>query len=82
MRSSGNLRPPYCGGPDTVTATDWRAYQRAASFGYLITLDSLDTRDWAKPGVTLLSVDEEGFVLDQRDYWNDVDGRREPYPGW
>jgi DNA-binding transcriptional MerR regulator len=23
-----------------------------------------------------------GLVLDQRDYWNDVDGRREPYPGW
>jgi hypothetical protein len=33
-------------------------------------------------GVTLLSFDEDGFVLDQRDYWNDVDGRREPYPGW
>jgi SnoaL-like domain len=33
-------------------------------------------------GVTLLSFDEEGFVLDQRDYWNDVDGRRAPYPGW
>jgi nuclear transport factor 2 (NTF2) superfamily protein len=33
-------------------------------------------------GVTLLRFDDEGLVLDQRDYWNDVDGRREPYPGW
>jgi cellulose synthase/poly-beta-1,6-N-acetylglucosamine synthase-like glycosyltransferase/peptidoglycan/xylan/chitin deacetylase (PgdA/CDA1 family) len=44
------LRPPYCGGPDAVTAADWRAYQQAARDGYLIVLDSLDTRDWARPG--------------------------------
>jgi hypothetical protein len=30
-------------------------------------------------GVTLLGFDEEGLVLDHRDYWNDVDGRRERY---
>jgi cellulose synthase/poly-beta-1,6-N-acetylglucosamine synthase-like glycosyltransferase/peptidoglycan/xylan/chitin deacetylase (PgdA/CDA1 family) len=45
------LRPPYCGGPDAVTAADWRAYQQAGRDGYLIVLDSLDTRDWARPGV-------------------------------
>ncbi len=45
------LRPPYCGGPDAVTAADWRAYQQACRDGYLIVLDSLDTRDWARPGV-------------------------------
>jgi cellulose synthase/poly-beta-1,6-N-acetylglucosamine synthase-like glycosyltransferase/peptidoglycan/xylan/chitin deacetylase (PgdA/CDA1 family) len=45
------LRPPYCGGPDAVTAADWRTYQQAARDGYLIVLDSLDTRDWARPGV-------------------------------
>lgn len=33
-------------------------------------------------GVTLLGFDQDGLVLDQRDYWNDVDGRREPYRGW
>ena len=33
-------------------------------------------------GVTLLCFDDEGLVLDQRDYWNDVDGRRDPHPGW
>ena len=45
------LRPPYCGGPDAVTAADWHAYQQAGRDGYLIVLDSLDTRDWARPGV-------------------------------
>jgi poly-beta-1,6 N-acetyl-D-glucosamine synthase len=45
------LRPPYCGGPDALTATDWQAYRQAAGFGYLIALDTLDTQDWAKPGV-------------------------------
>ncbi len=45
------LRPPYCGGPDALTAADWRADQRAARFGYLIVLDTIDTRDWARPGV-------------------------------
>jgi cellulose synthase/poly-beta-1,6-N-acetylglucosamine synthase-like glycosyltransferase/peptidoglycan/xylan/chitin deacetylase (PgdA/CDA1 family) len=46
------LRPPYCGGPDAVTAADWHAYQQAGRDGYLIVLDSLDTRDWARPGVS------------------------------
>ncbi len=45
------LRPPYCGGSDAVTAADWRAYQQAARDGYLIVLDTVDTRDWARPGV-------------------------------
>jgi cellulose synthase/poly-beta-1,6-N-acetylglucosamine synthase-like glycosyltransferase/peptidoglycan/xylan/chitin deacetylase (PgdA/CDA1 family) len=45
------LRPPYCGGSDAVTAADWRAYQQAARDGYLIVLDTIDTRDWARPGV-------------------------------
>jgi cellulose synthase/poly-beta-1,6-N-acetylglucosamine synthase-like glycosyltransferase/peptidoglycan/xylan/chitin deacetylase (PgdA/CDA1 family) len=45
------LRPPYCGGPDSLTAGDWRAEQQAARDGYLIVLDNLDTRDWARPGV-------------------------------
>jgi cellulose synthase/poly-beta-1,6-N-acetylglucosamine synthase-like glycosyltransferase/peptidoglycan/xylan/chitin deacetylase (PgdA/CDA1 family) len=49
------LRPPYCGGPDAVTAADWRAYQQAGRDGYLIVLDSLDTRDWARPGVNRIA---------------------------
>jgi cellulose synthase/poly-beta-1,6-N-acetylglucosamine synthase-like glycosyltransferase/peptidoglycan/xylan/chitin deacetylase (PgdA/CDA1 family) len=45
------LRPPYSSTPDAVTARDWRAYQQAGGDGYLIVLASLDTRDWARPGV-------------------------------
>lgn len=33
-------------------------------------------------GTTLLRFDEEGRVVDHRDYWNEVDGRNDPYPGW
>ena len=45
------LRPPYCSVPGALTATDWNAYRRAARYGYLIVLASVDTRDWARPGV-------------------------------
>jgi cellulose synthase/poly-beta-1,6-N-acetylglucosamine synthase-like glycosyltransferase/peptidoglycan/xylan/chitin deacetylase (PgdA/CDA1 family) len=45
------LRPPYSSEPDAVTAPAWHAYQQAARDGYLIVLASLDTRDWARPGV-------------------------------
>jgi cellulose synthase/poly-beta-1,6-N-acetylglucosamine synthase-like glycosyltransferase/peptidoglycan/xylan/chitin deacetylase (PgdA/CDA1 family) len=45
------LRPPYSSVPNALTAADWRAYQRAARFGYLVVLASRDTRDWARPGV-------------------------------
>ncbi len=45
------LRPPYCGSPEGLSAADWTAYQRAARLGYLIVLDTIDTRDWARPGV-------------------------------
>jgi hypothetical protein len=33
-------------------------------------------------GVTILQFDESGLVIDHRDYWNQDDGRTEPYPGW
>ena len=46
------LRPPYCGGPDAITAKDWPAYQRAANLGYLLVLDTIDSRDWTRPGVS------------------------------
>ena len=45
------LRPPYSSVPGALTGADWTAYQRAARFGYLLVLASLDTRDWARPGV-------------------------------
>jgi cellulose synthase/poly-beta-1,6-N-acetylglucosamine synthase-like glycosyltransferase/peptidoglycan/xylan/chitin deacetylase (PgdA/CDA1 family) len=46
------LRPPYSSEPDAVTSAAWQAYQQAAHDGYLIVLASLDTRDWARPGVS------------------------------
>jgi cellulose synthase/poly-beta-1,6-N-acetylglucosamine synthase-like glycosyltransferase len=37
--------------PDALTAADWRAASEAGRDGYLIILASLDTRDWARPGI-------------------------------
>ncbi len=48
------LRPPYASTTAALTASDWRAYRRAARFGYLIVLASQDTRDWARPGVAAI----------------------------
>jgi hypothetical protein len=33
-------------------------------------------------GVALLAFDETGLVVEQRDYWHEGEGRREPPPGW
>ncbi len=33
-------------------------------------------------GTTVLRFDDQGLVVDQRDYWNQFDGRRPPYPNW
>lgn len=33
-------------------------------------------------GTTLLRFDLRGLVVDHRDYWNQFDGRRPPYPNW
>jgi len=33
-------------------------------------------------GATLLRFDDHGLVVDHRDYWNQFDGRRPPYPNW
>src|SRR5262249_60856063 len=45
------LRPPYSSEPKARTAADWSAYRRAARYGYLIVLATVDTKDWARPGV-------------------------------
>lgn len=45
------LRPPYSSNPNALTAQDWHAYQRAARYGYLIVLATVDTKDWMRPGV-------------------------------
>ena len=33
-------------------------------------------------GATLLRFDTDGQVVDHRDYWNEVERREAPYPGW
>ena len=33
-------------------------------------------------GCAFLRFDEEGRVVDHRDYWDQTDGAREPRPGW
>jgi hypothetical protein len=33
-------------------------------------------------GSTLLRFDDDGFVVDHRDYWNEIERREEPYEGW
>lgn len=33
-------------------------------------------------GVTMLRFDDEGRVVDHRDYWSQAPGRIDPYPGW
>ncbi len=33
-------------------------------------------------GTTMLAFDDEGRVVDHRDYWNQRPARMEPYPGW
>jgi cellulose synthase/poly-beta-1,6-N-acetylglucosamine synthase-like glycosyltransferase/peptidoglycan/xylan/chitin deacetylase (PgdA/CDA1 family) len=45
------LRMPFSSGPDAVTAVDWQAAKQAAQDGYLVVFASLDTTDWARPGV-------------------------------
>jgi len=33
-------------------------------------------------GTTLLRFNDDGLVVDHRDYWNEVERRQAPYPGW
>jgi len=45
------LRMPYSSEPDAISAADWQAARQAAQDGYLVVFTSLDTTDWARPGV-------------------------------
>jgi hypothetical protein len=41
-----------------------------------------DGRLLTMAGVTMLRFDDDGAVVDHRDYWNEAPGRVEPYAGW
>ena len=43
---------------------------------------SEDGQDVTLAGVTMLRFDDNGKVVDHRDYWNQDEGRIEPYPDW
>jgi len=45
------LRMPFSSEPDAMTAADWQAARQAAADGYLVVFTTLDTTDWARPGV-------------------------------
>jgi cellulose synthase/poly-beta-1,6-N-acetylglucosamine synthase-like glycosyltransferase/peptidoglycan/xylan/chitin deacetylase (PgdA/CDA1 family) len=45
------LRMPYSSEPDAISAADWQAARQAAEDGYLVVFTSMDTTDWARPGV-------------------------------
>jgi cellulose synthase/poly-beta-1,6-N-acetylglucosamine synthase-like glycosyltransferase/peptidoglycan/xylan/chitin deacetylase (PgdA/CDA1 family) len=45
------LRMPFSSQPNAITQADWRAADLAAADGYLVVFTSLDTTDWARPGV-------------------------------
>jgi len=49
------LRMPYSSEPSALTMADWRAVTQAGRDGYLLVLTNLDTRDWARPGVTRIA---------------------------
>jgi SnoaL-like domain len=33
-------------------------------------------------GSTFLTFNDDGLITDHRDYWNQINERRPPYPGW
>ena len=41
-----------------------------------------DGRDITLAGTSVLRFDDAGLVVEQRDTWNQADGRREPPAGW
>jgi hypothetical protein len=43
---------------------------------------SFQGRDETIAGVSMLRFGQDGKVIEQRDYWNAQDGRREPPSGW
>ena len=45
------FRPPYSSTPASVTRQQAQAYASLARRGYVVTLSTIDTRDWSRPGV-------------------------------
>jgi hypothetical protein len=41
-----------------------------------------DGKELTMAGATFLRFDDDGLVVDHRDYWNEVPGRESPFSGW
>jgi cellulose synthase/poly-beta-1,6-N-acetylglucosamine synthase-like glycosyltransferase/peptidoglycan/xylan/chitin deacetylase (PgdA/CDA1 family) len=67
-RTTSLFRPPYSSTPEALDAATWRVVQKAGESGYLTVLSTMDSRDWARPGVARIVAnatppDDTGQVL-------------------
>ena len=53
-----------------------------AAVEWWATLVTPDGRAQALAGCSMLRFDDEGLVVEARDYWHVQPGRRDPFPGW
>ena len=53
-----------------------------AAVEYWAVVNDLRGRVATIAGVAILRFDDAGLVVDQRDYWNEAEGRNEPHPRW
>jgi hypothetical protein len=69
-------------GPEVRFADPTVVGDRRAAVEWWAMARSRDGGDVTIAGVSLLRFDEEGLVVDERDYWAEEASRRDPYPGW
>ena len=48
----------------------------------VLDVDTIAAERLTLAGTTVLRFRDDGLVVDQCDYWNEVDRREAPYPGW
>ena len=53
-----------------------------AAVEWWATLVLADGEEQTIAGCSVLRFDDEGLVVESRDYWHTEPGRREPPPGW
>lgn len=96
LLSSQAFRKPYLGRDGVRTyvaqAFDEEREVRASMGVPIVSGDRAAIEWWAAlvendreitlAGVSMIRFDAKGLVIEQRDSWNQTDGRREPAPGW
>lgn len=53
-----------------------------AAVEYWAVVRDADGAETTIAGVALLRFDADGLVVEQRDYWHELEGGREPHPRW